>query len=102
MSLGLIYVQTSRPAQQMCDLERVKPLPLPSLRLRLESVQSCLGIARVMRKRKVPRKFLTYLNYLVTASTLFSFAEKDSSEDLYVNHYDHIYPIGDHTPHTPR
>ena len=34
--------------QQLCDLERVKPQPPPSLLLGLEPVQSCLGVARVM------------------------------------------------------
>ena len=38
-----------------CDLERVKPQPPPSLLLGLEPVQSCLGVARVMSERKVPR-----------------------------------------------
>ena len=46
---------TSRTAQQLCDLERVKPQPPPSLLLGLEPVQSCLGVARVMSERKVPR-----------------------------------------------
>ena len=41
--------------QQLCDLERVKPQPPPSLLLGLEPVQSCLGVARVMSERKVPR-----------------------------------------------
>ena len=39
----------------MCDLERVKPQPPPSLLLGLEPVQSCLGVARVMSEQKVPR-----------------------------------------------
>ena len=39
----------------MCDLERVKPQPPPSLLLGLETVQSCLGVARVMSEQKVPR-----------------------------------------------
>jgi hypothetical protein len=38
----------SRTAQQLCDLERVKSQPPPSLLLGLEPVQSCLGVARVM------------------------------------------------------
>ena len=44
----------------MCDLERVKPQPPPSLLLGLEPVQSCLVVARVMsnygykKKRSVP------------------------------------------------
>ena len=46
---------TSRTAQQLCDLERVKPQPPPSLLLGLEPVQSCLGVARVMSEKKVPR-----------------------------------------------
>ena len=41
--------------QQLCDLQRVKPQPLPSLLLGLEPVQSCLGVARVMSEQKVPR-----------------------------------------------
>ena len=41
--------------QQLCDLERVKPQPPPSLLLGLEPVQSCLGVARVMSKQKVPQ-----------------------------------------------
>ena len=41
--------------QQLCDLERVKPQPPPSLLLGLEPVQSCLGVARVMSEQKVPR-----------------------------------------------
>ena len=45
---GLICVYTSRKAQQLCDLERVKPQYPPSLQLGLEPVQSCLGVARVM------------------------------------------------------
>ena len=50
----------SRTAQQVCDLERVKPQPPPSLLLGLEPVQSCLGVARVMsnygykKKKSVP------------------------------------------------
>ena len=49
----------SRTAQQLCDLERVKPQPPPSLLLGLEPVQSCLGVARVMsndgyKKKSVP------------------------------------------------
>jgi len=39
--------------QQLCDLERVKPQPPPSLLLGLEPVQSCLGVARVMSEQKV-------------------------------------------------
>ena len=39
----------------MCDLEKVKPQPPPSLLLVLEPVQSCLGVARVMSEQKVPR-----------------------------------------------
>ena len=39
----------------MCDLERVKPQPPPSLLLELEPVQSCLGVARVMSEQKVTR-----------------------------------------------
>jgi len=39
----------------MCNLERVKPQPPPSLLLVLEPVQSCLGVARVMSEQKVPR-----------------------------------------------
>ena len=35
--------------------ERVKPQPPPSLLLVLEPVQSCLGVARVMSEKKVPR-----------------------------------------------
>jgi len=42
-----LYVK-SRTKQQLCDLERVKPQPPPSLLLGLEPVQSCLGFARVM------------------------------------------------------
>ena len=42
-------------AQQLCDLERVKPQPPPSLLLGLEPVQSCLGVARVMSEQTVPR-----------------------------------------------
>ena len=38
----------NRTAQQLCDLERVKPQPPTSLLLGLEPVQSCLGVARVM------------------------------------------------------
>jgi len=38
---------------QLCDLERVKPQPPPSLLLGLEPVQSCLGIERVMSEQKV-------------------------------------------------
>ena len=50
---------TSRNAQQLCDLERVKPQPPPSLLLGLEPVQSCLEVARVMsnygfKKKSVP------------------------------------------------
>ena len=41
--------------QQLCDLERVKPQPPPSLLLGLEPVQSCLGVARAMSEQKVPR-----------------------------------------------
>ena len=41
--------------QHLCDLERVKPQPPPSLLLGLEPVQSCLGVARVMSEQKVPR-----------------------------------------------
>ena len=52
---GLICVYTSRTAQQLCDLERVKPQPPPSLLLGLEPVQSCLGVARVMSEQKVLR-----------------------------------------------
>ena len=49
----------SRTAQQLCDLERVKPQPPPSLLLGIEPVQSCLGVARVMsnygyKKKSVP------------------------------------------------
>ena len=40
----------------VCDLERVKPQPPPSLLLGLEPVQSCLGVARVMSEQKVPRR----------------------------------------------
>ena len=39
----------------MCDLERVKPQPPPSLLLVLEPVQPCLGVARAMSEQKVPR-----------------------------------------------
>ena len=39
----------------MCDLERVKPQPPPSLLLGLQHVQSCLGVARVMSEQTVPR-----------------------------------------------
>ena len=46
----------SRNAQQLCDLERVKPQPPPSLLLGLEPVQSYLGVARVMSEQKVPRR----------------------------------------------
>ena len=52
---GLICVYTSRTAQQMCDLERVKPQPPPSLLLVLEPIQPCLGVARAMSEQKVPR-----------------------------------------------
>ena len=37
----------------MCDLERVKPQPPPSLLLGLEPVQSSLGVARVMSEQQV-------------------------------------------------
>ena len=43
---------TSRTVQQLCDLERVKPQPPPSLLLGLEPVQSCLGVARVMSEQE--------------------------------------------------
>ena len=43
-------------AQQLCDLERVKPKPPPSLLLVLEPVQSCLGVARVMSEQKATTK----------------------------------------------
>ena len=46
----------SRTAQQLCDLERVKPQPPPSLLLGLEPVQSCLGVARVMRNYGYKKK----------------------------------------------
>ena len=49
-----LYVK-SRTAQQLCDLERVKSQPPPSLLLGLETVQPCLGVARVMSEQKVPR-----------------------------------------------
>ena len=50
---------TWRTAQLLCDVERVKPQPPPSLLLGLEPVQSCLGVARVMsnygyKKKSVP------------------------------------------------
>jgi len=48
-------VKTSRTAQQLCDLERVKPQPPLSLLLGLEPVQSCLGVARVMSEQEVSR-----------------------------------------------
>ena len=48
-------MKTSRTAQQLGDLERVKPQPPPTLLLGLEPVQSCLGVARVMSEQKVPR-----------------------------------------------
>ena len=44
-------MKTSRTAQQLCDLERVKPQPSPSILLGLEPVQSCLGVARVMSEQ---------------------------------------------------
>ena len=50
-----LYVKKSRTAQQLCDLERVKPQPPPSLLLGFEPLQSCLGVARVMSEQKVPR-----------------------------------------------
>ena len=48
-----------RTAQQLCDLERVKPQPPPFLLLGLEPVQSCLVVARVMsnygyKKKSIP------------------------------------------------
>ena len=64
----------SLTAQQLCDLERVKPQPPPSLLLGLEPVQSCLGVARVMsnygyKKKSVPVIFeppciLSFTSYL--------------------------------------
>ena len=66
---GLICVWTSHTAQQLCDLERVKPQPPPSLLLGLEPVQSCLGVARVMSnygyKKKKKNQSWSYLNHLV-------------------------------------
>ena len=41
--------------QQLCDLERVKPQPPPSLLLGLGPVQSCLRVARVTSEQKVQR-----------------------------------------------
>ena len=41
--------------QQLCDLERVKPQPPPSLLLGLEPFQSCLGVARAVSEQTVPR-----------------------------------------------
>ena len=53
-----------------CDLERVKPQPPPSILLRLEPVQSCLGVARVMSNYGYKKKSArSYLNHLVI--TLF-------------------------------
>ena len=57
--------------QQLCDLERVKPQPPPSLLLGLEPVQSCLGVARVMsnydykKKKSVPAIFEPPCIYIV-------------------------------------
>jgi len=56
----------SRNAQQLCDLERVKPQPSPSLLLGLEPVQSCLGVARVMSNYGFKKnQSRSYLNHLV-------------------------------------
>ena len=65
---GTVLCVTSRTAQQLCDLERVKPQPSPSLLLGLEPVQSCLGVARVMsnygyKKKSVPVIFEPPCNY---------------------------------------
>ena len=64
---GLICVYTSRTAQQLCDLERVKPQPPPSFLLGLEPVQSCLGVARVMSNYGYKKKYQSrsYLNHPV-------------------------------------
>ena len=58
-----LYVKI-RTAQQLCDLERVKLQPPPSLLLGLEPLQSCLGVARVMSEQKTsrPLKFTTDSN----------------------------------------
>ena len=56
----------NRTAQQLCDLEREKPQPPPSLLLGLEPVQSCLGVARVMSNYGYKKnQFRSYLNHLV-------------------------------------
>ena len=64
----------SRTAQQVCDLERVKPQPPPSLLLGLEPVQSCLGVARVMSNYGYKKKnqSRSYLNHLVYSYILIS------------------------------
>ena len=49
-----LYVNKPHCAK-LCDLERVKPQPPPSLLLGLDPLQSCLGVARVMSEQKVPR-----------------------------------------------
>ena len=52
---AVLWISRSRTCQQLCDLERVTPQPPPSILLGLESVQSCLGVARVMSEQRVPR-----------------------------------------------
>ena len=76
---GLICVITSRTAQQLCDLERVKPQPPPYLLLGLEPVQSCLGVARVTsnygyKKKISPGQIWTtlYFQQDATLHSLFS------------------------------
>ncbi|GBN33284.1 hypothetical protein AVEN_124214-1 [Araneus ventricosus] len=47
-------LQISYVAQKLYYLEKVEPQPLPSLLLRLEPVQSRLGVVRVMSEQRVP------------------------------------------------
>ncbi|GBO38803.1 hypothetical protein AVEN_90569-1 [Araneus ventricosus] len=49
----------------MCDLEKVRPQPPPSLLLELEPAQSCPRFERVLSEQKVPqsveKRFVTVL-----------------------------------------
>ena len=55
---------TSRTAQQLCDLERVKPQPPPSLLLGLEHVQSCLGVASDERTEGTAERGTTHCDQI--------------------------------------
>jgi len=57
-------------AQQLCDLERVKPQPPPSLLLGLEPVQSYLGVARVMTEQNVTNYSVPVIFELPCINTL--------------------------------